>query len=205
MDRVGEDLLSPGRPDSQFALRIAGPDKIQKPLELQKRKNVRARMRLLRPRLCIESIIGPASTCLVLRISPIRRSILPGAPQFPDYARSSMNRISKTVCEKASIAEPNRFASPRFRRGISKSMRESGSTIGQSTNSAGWRAVGYRPYLTHRNNERKFTDSPIRALDTHRARMKGRHGRDTPISNCGFGQSGGLSMRKPRIFYNACL
>ena len=138
---------------------IGGEDRLV--LKLKTRKNQKHSSVIMRPCSCGGSVIGGSGLCPIHDFWPaVRRASAVHSPLFPTLLKRNMNRVLKASLASINIPDAELYTLKGFRRGCLMVIKRSGSTLAVILGSGGWRAAGFRAYLSLQEDE----EANIKAL-----------------------------------------
>ena len=115
----------------------------------------------MRPCSCAGSVIGGSGLCPIHDFWPaLKRSTAIHCALFPNLLKRNMNRVLKASLASIDIPDAELYTLKGFRRGCLMEIKRSGSTLAVILGAGGWRAAGFKAYLSLQEDE----EANIRAL-----------------------------------------
>ena len=116
-------------------------------LKLNKRKNFRGSVPLMRPCFCGSSHFVSNGLCPVHDFWPLISGITPREFVMPTLQSSNLNRILKALLTKLDVEDAVRYSTHCFRRGAAMELLNLGTTLAVIMKTAGWNSAAFRAYL----------------------------------------------------------
>ena len=143
--RLGSKILQAEKP--LIGLRKLSDGSIRLILKLNKRKNLRLSVPLMRPCLCGSEHFVPNGLCPVRDFWLLVAHLPPKSWIMPSLQKSNLNRILKAILWKLNLEEASRYSTHCFRRGAAMELLNLGTTLAVIMKTAGWNSAAFRAYL----------------------------------------------------------
>ena len=130
-----------------LGLRKLADGSIRLILKLNKRKNFRGSVPLMRPCFCGSQHFVSNGLCPVHDFWPLVAHLAPKAFIMPSLQKSNLNRILKAILTKLNVEEAARYSTHCFRRGAAMELLNLGTTLAVIMKTAGWNSAAFRAYL----------------------------------------------------------
>ena len=119
-------------------------------LKLNKRKNFRGSVPLMRPCFCGSGHFVSNGLCPVRDFWPLVISLPPRSWIMPSLQKPNLNRILKATLSNLNVEEASRYSAHCFRRGAAMELLNLGTTLAAIMKTAGRNSAAFRAYLQFR-------------------------------------------------------